>query len=312
MTSVLYDAPGPQARARSRAMSVVGAVLIAAGLVWLILALGAPKTSANGAVQPGLWDATRWDVFTDLQVWRSLGQGALATLSMAGVAAVIALALGVLFSFGRASDNAWIRIPTTVVLEFVRGMPVLLMMLFILLVFSTGSYWAGVAALGVYNGAIIGEALRAGIKALPRGQREAGLAIGLTPIATRFQIEFPQAFRQMLPIIIAQLVVLLKDTSLAYVVGYSELLRTGVKNLSDFFGNRYSFSFFFVVLAIYLTMNLLLSWLARLIARRTGSRAGGVTPAVKPPSTKPTDPELVFPGAVGAQMGGGGGGVQAH
>ncbi|MEC5150336.1 amino acid ABC transporter permease [Cryobacterium sp. GrIS_2_6] len=270
MTSVLYDAPGPKARRMSRIISYVGVAVIAFGVVALVLALGAPKASANGAVQPGLWDLSRWDVFNDLEVWRSLGRGALATLEMAGVAAVLALVLGVLFSFGRASDTAWIRVPTTVVLEFFRGMPVLLMMLFVLLVFSTGSFWAGVAALAVYNGAIIGEALRAGIKALPRGQREAGLAIGLTPIATRLRIEFPQAFRQMLPIIIAQLVVLLKDTSLAFVVGYSELLRS-MRDLTNFFGNRYSFSFFFVVLVIYLAMNLSLSWLARRIARRGGS-----------------------------------------
>ncbi len=301
-TSVLYDAPGPRALARSRTVSIAGGILIAAGVVWLIVVLGAPKTSANGAVQPGLWDPTRWDVFNDLEVWRSLGRGALATLQMAGVAAVIALGLGVLFSFGRASESSWIRKPTTVILEFVRGMPVLLMMLFILLVFSTGSFWAGVAALSLYNGAIIGEALRAGIKSLPRGQREAGLAIGLTPIATRFRIEFPQAFRQMLPIIIAQLVVLLKDTSLSFVVGYDELLRTGVYNLSNFFGNRYQFSFFFVVLAIYLTMNLLLSWLARVISRRTGSQAGAVTPTGPTlPPPKPTDLNLVYSNALGAQ-----------
>ena len=86
-----------------------------------------------------------------------------------------------------------IRIPSTVILEFFRGMPVLLMMLFILLVFSTGSYAAGILALGVYNGAIIGEILRAGVAALPRGQREAGLSIGLSPLSTRFRVEFPQA-----------------------------------------------------------------------------------------------------------------------
>ncbi|PXA70893.1 amino acid ABC transporter permease [Cryobacterium arcticum] len=274
MSSVLYDAPGPKARARSRVISVVGILLVAGVLLWLILAMGAPKPSANGAVQPGLWDPTRWDVFTDVQVWRSLGQGVLATLSMAGVAAVFALIIGVLFSFGRSADHKAIRIPTTIILEFVRGLPVLLMMLFILLVFATGAYWAGVAALAIYNGAIIGEALRAGIQSLPRGQREAGLAIGLTPLATRFRIEFPQAFRQMLPIIIAQLVVLLKDTSLAFIVGYSELLRVGVKNLPDFFGNRYAFSFFLVVLAIYLAMNLSLSWFARFIARRSGPKSG--------------------------------------
>ena len=222
---------------------------------------------------------------------------------MAGVAAAFALVLGVLFCFGRVSETRWVRVPTTVLLEFVRGMPVLLMMLFILLVFSTGSFWAGVAALSVYNGAIIGEALRAGITSLPRGQREAGLAIGLTPVATRFRIEFPQAFRQMLPIIIAQLVVLLKDTSLAFVVGYEELLRSGLYNLTNFFGSRYSFSFFVVVLAIYLTMNLLLSWLARVIARRTGSKSGGVTTETTAPPAKPTDPALVYPAALGNQMG---------
>ena len=303
MTSVLYDAPGPKAVFRSRLFSVVAGLVIAAGLVWLILALGAPKTSANGAVQPGLWDASRWDVFADREVWRTLGRGALNTLRMAGVAAAFALVLGVLFCFGRVSETRWVRVPTTVLLEFVRGMPVLLMMLFILLVFSTGSFWAGVAALSVYNGAIIGEALRAGITSLPRGQREAGLAIGLTPVATRFRIEFPQAFRQMLPIIIAQLVVLLKDTSLAFVVGYEELLRSGLYNLTNFFGSRYSFSFFLVVLAIYLTMNLLLSWLARVIARRTGSKSGGVTTETTAPPAKPTDPALVYPAALGNQMG---------
>jgi glutamate transport system permease protein len=307
MTSVLYDVPGPKARARSRAISGVGIAIIIAALVALVVVLGLPKVSANGAVQPGLWDASRWDVFNDLQVWRTLGIGALNTLRMAAVAAILALVIGILFSFGRASENVWVRVPTTVILEFFRGMPVLLMMLFILLVFSTGSFWAGVAALAVYNGAIIGEALRAGIKALPSGQREAGLAIGLTPIATRFRIEFPQAFRQMLPIIIAQLVVLLKDTSLAFVVGYNELLRSGNYNLSQFFGNRYSFSFFFIVLAIYLAMNLSLSWLARVIARRTGSNGGGIksTESTAPP-TKPADPNLTYSNTLGAQSTAGG------
>lgn len=303
MSSVLYDAPGPKARFRSRVFSIVGVVLLLALLTWLVLALGAPKASANGAVQPGMWDATRWDVFTDVQVWRQLGIGVLATLRMAGVAAVIALVLGILFSFGRSAEHKAIRIPTTIILEFVRGLPVLLMMLFILLVFATGAYWAGVAALGLYNGAIIGEALRAGIQSLPRGQREAGLAIGLTPLSTRFRIEFPQAFRQMLPIIIAQLVVLLKDTSLAFVVGYSELLRTGVYNLPNFFGQRYQFSFFLVVLAIYLAMNLSLSWLARVIARRSGPKAGKL---IDPLAPEPM-PDTSLSAGVGAGVSAGGG-----
>ena len=123
----------------------------------------------------------------------------------------------------------------------------------------------------MYNGTLIGEALRAGIASLPKGQREAGLSLGLSPLRTRLLIEFPQAFRQMLPIIVAQLVVLLKDTSLGYIVGYPELLRQTTNYLANFYGNRYMFSLFFVALAIYLTINLLLSWFARWLSRRTGS-----------------------------------------
>lgn len=297
--SVLFDAPGPVARRRARIISIVGAVLIALLVAWLLFTLGSPKVSANGQSQPGLFAPTRWDVFNDLQLWRGIGNGVINTLRMAAVGAVLAIVIGILFSFGRTARTAFIRVPVTIVLEFFRGMPVLLMMLFILLVFSTGSYWAGVLALGVYNGAIIGEILRAGIAALPRGQRESGLALGLSPVKTRLIIEFPQAFRQMLPIIIAQLVVLLKDTSLAYVIGYPELLRVMTNQMANYYGNRYFFSFFFVVLVIYLVINLSLSWLARVIARRTaGGYVKGGKAAVKEPSVEITK-------FTGAGMGGG-------
>jgi glutamate transport system permease protein len=268
MTNVLYDVPGPKARRLSRIVSVVGLIVIAIGLAAVILALAAPRVTASGTELPGMFDPSRWDILADRAVWRGIADGLWNTLAMAGVAAVGALLLGVLISFARTARAAWIRYPMVVVLEFLRGMPVLLMMLFILLIFSTGAYWAGVVALALYNGAIIGEALRAGIAALPRGQREAGLAIGLGHVRTRLSIEFPQAFRQMLPIIIAQLVVLLKDTSLAYVIGYPELLRTTTVYMTNYYGSRYLFTLFFVAFAIYLTMNLLLSWLARVIARR--------------------------------------------
>ncbi|KQV05078.1 polar amino acid ABC transporter permease [Leifsonia sp. Root112D2] len=271
-TNVLYDAPGPRARRRAFVVSIIGVVVILAGIAWVIYTLAAPRTIANGAVLSGLFDPTRLDILSDPQLWLAVWRGLLATLQMAAVAAVLALAVGILFSFARTARSAWIRVPIAVLLEFFRGMPVLLMMLFILLVFSTGSFWAGVAALAIYNGALIGEILRAGIQSLPKGQREAGLAIGLSSTRTRMMIEFPQAFRQMLPILIAQMVVLLKDTSLAYVVGYAELLRT-VTNLQNFFGNRYLFTLFFIVLVIYLGVNLLLSWLARIVSRRTGARS---------------------------------------
>jgi len=302
--SVLFDVPGPKARLRSRIISVVAGVIIAAGLVALVLTLAAPRITAAGAETPGMFDPIRWDVITDGRMWNALLNRGLiqGTLKMAAVAAVFAVIIGILFSFGRTARSRWIRVPVAVILEFFRGTPVLLLMLFTLLVFSTGAYVAGVAGLAIYNGAIIGEALRSGIQSLPKGQRESGLAIGLTPLQTRFSIEFPQAFRQMLPIIIAQLVVLLKDTSLAYIIAYDELLQIGLRQLPTTYGNRYFFTFFFLVLAIYLTVNLLLSWLARVIARRT---AGGTRTKGK----KREDPLTAAIRLPDATMGGGGSGA---
>ncbi len=276
-STVLYDAPGPITRRRSLIASIVGVIVILGFLAWIYLTLAAPRVAANGMETPGMFDPSRTDILAQPDLWIAFGNAVVATLSMAAAAGALAIVIGILFSFARTARSAWIRVPTVVVLEFFRGMPVLLMIFFVFLVFATGGYGAGVIGLAVYNGAIIGEALRAGIRSLPKGQREAGLAIGLSPVRTRFMIEFPQAFRQMLPIIIAQLVVLLKDTSLAYVVGYPELSRT-IKNLQNFYGNRYLFTLFAVGLVIYLCMNLALSWFARFIARRSGPKLGRALP----------------------------------
>jgi glutamate transport system permease protein len=265
--SVLFDTPGPRTRRRSRIASVIVVLLIAAGLAWVIYTLAQPRDS-SGITLPGYFDWSRWDIVVLADFWVRVWGGLRATLLAAAVGAAMALVVGVLFAMLRTSVFAAVRIPTTIVLEFFRGMPVLLMMLFILLVASTGAFWAVVLALGVYNGAIIGESLRAGLAALPRGQREAGLSLGLTRFQTKTFIEFPQAFRQMLPVIIAQFVVLLKDTSLGYIVGYNELIRTTMNNLGSSVGNRYLFTLFLVTLVIYLTVNLSLSAVARRVARR--------------------------------------------
>lgn len=282
--NVLYDAPGPRTRRRSLIVSLVAGAVIFGGFGWLLWSLGQPRITAHGAELSGLWSAERWDIFQDAIVWRRLLLDGLVkgTLKAAGLAAVLSLTLGVLLVFARTARSRWVRVPTAAVLEFFRGMPVLLMMLFILLGLGTGGFVAVVAALTVYNGAIIGEALRAGLAALPKGQREAGLSLGLTPMKTRIFIEFPQAFRQMMPIIVAQLVVLLKDTSLGYVVAYPEILRIS-HQLKDYFGStQYSFSIFVVTLLIYLAVNFSLSALARWIARRSGPKAGVAEDAQAP------------------------------
>lgn len=283
---VLFDAPGPKARRLSRILSIVTAIVVIGGLGWMFATLNAPRES-GGITLPGMFDAVRWTIVSDPEMWGFIiGVGVWGTLRAALVAAVLAVALGIVLSLMRSSTIGWIRIPTAVAIEFFRGMPVLLMMLFILLVAGTGQYWAVVSALAIYNGALIGEALRAGLVALPRGQREAALSVGMRPLQSKMLVEFPQAFRQMLPIIVAQLVVLLKDTSLAYIVGYPELLRVVLNNLGSFYGNRFLFTLWCIAFVLYLAMNLTLSWFARWLARRTDRRyhPGKVGPAPEDPN----------------------------
>ena len=264
MSSVLYDVPGPKARRTSLIGSVIGVVLIAVLLAWAIMTLA----------QQGIFQAQRWAIFGQADVWALIFNGISATLSAAAIAAVIAFPLGLLLCLMRISDVAWIRIPTRIVLEFLRGMPVVLMMLFVLLVFATSSFIAVVAGLVLYNAAIFAEIIRAGIQSLPRGQREAGLAIGLTSFQSRLTIELPQAVRRMLPSLVAQLVVLLKDTSLGYIVAYGELLRA-VQVMADFLGPQFLFPVFFVAAAIYIAINLAVSRLAIWIERHGSKKAAG-------------------------------------
>ncbi|GAB4099917.1 amino acid ABC transporter permease [Sinomonas halotolerans] len=276
MTSVLYDVPGPKARQRSLIGSAIGIVAIAAVLGWAVWILA----------QQGIFEGERWEVFAIPDVWNLLAQGIWATLSAAAVAAVIAFPLGLGLALLRISDVAWIRVPTQVVLEFLRGMPVVLMMFFVLLVFATNQFVAVVAGLVLYNAAIFAEIIRAGILSLPRGQREAGLAIGLTSFQSRMAIELPQAIRRMLPSLVAQLVVLLKDTSLGYIVAYEELLRK-VQIMADFLGPDFLFPVFFVAAAIYIAVNISVSRLAIWIERRGSKKAAGGTAHVPAAGTAP-------------------------
>jgi glutamate transport system permease protein len=271
MTSVLYDAPGPKARRVSLIGSVIGTVVIVGLLAWIVMILA----------QQGIFEGRRWAIFTRGDVWTLLGNGLGATLSAAALAAVIAFPLGLLLCLLRISLVAWIRIPTRVVLEFLRGMPVVLMMLFVLLGFGTSQFVAVVTGLVLYNSAIFAEIIRAGIQSLPKGQREAGLTIGLTSFQSRMLIELPQAIRRMMPSLVAQLVVLLKDTSLGYIVAYGELLRA-VQVMADFLGNAFLFPIFFVAAAIYIAINICVSRLAVWIERRGSKKAAGGVAKAEP------------------------------
>ena len=275
MTSILYDAPGPAARRRERIGSVVGVVV-------LLLVLAAGVRYAEGQ---GLLTAERWDVLydppknqTSADVWRSMvvtGLGA--TLRAAAVAAPLALLFGLVLALWRTARLSLLRAPSIVVIEIFRGLPVLLMMFFGLLVLGWDAFASVVFGLTVYNMAIIAEILRSGLASLPKGQTEAAYAVGLSRLQTLFTILLPQAVRNMLPSLVAQLVVLLKDSSLGFIVGYPELLRSIQLN-AQFFGREYFVALFAAGAGIFLLVNITLSWLARWISRRTARTSGATLP----------------------------------
>ena len=189
-----------------------------------------------------------------------------------------------LIAVARISDNPWLRIPARVWIELFRGLPVILLMFFAALALDFSIFRAVVFGLVLYNTAVLSEILRAGIASLPDGQREAALAVGLTSGQTLRMVLLPQAARRMLPSLISQLVVLLKDTSLGYIVGYSELLRVN-RELRDFFGNKYIFSIFFVTAALYIGVNMTLSQVASYLERRGTTKAAG-GPAAQGPGQR--------------------------
>lgn len=271
MSSILFDAPGPRARRRTLVWSVVAGVALLALVALALLRL----------VDRGIFDAERWDIFTeDTVTWEALVRRGLgATLRAAAVAGAISLVAGGLLATARTSQHRWLRLPAAVWIELFRGLPVVLLMFFALLALDFTPFRAVVVGLSLYNTAVIAEILRAGLLSLPAGQREAALAIGLTPGQAMRLVLMPQAVRRMAPSLVSQLVVLLKDTSLGYIVSYVELLRVN-RELRDFFGSRYIFSLFLVTAALYIGVNFTLSRIAVYLERRgTNKAAGGVAPA---------------------------------
>lgn len=220
MTSVLYDVPGPRAILRNRILGVVTIVVVLALLGFVVWRFAVT----------GQFTAQKWQAFTYTRIWMTLGTAVINTLSAFAAAAVGALVLGFALAIGRLSDHAWVRIPVTAVIEVMRAVPVLILMMLLyyglpVLGLRMPPYFAVVIALIVYNGSVLAEVIRAGVESLPRGQKEAGYAVGLRKAGVMRLVLLPQAIRAMLPVIISQLVVTLKDTALGFIITYPELLK---------------------------------------------------------------------------------------
>jgi glutamate transport system permease protein len=266
--AVLYDAAGPRGRRRILVGSVAGGLLVA-----LIVGLAVARLASKG-----VFEAERWRVLTRQDLLEVLGQGLGATLRAAAMAMVLAMAMGGLLAVARLSRRRWLAAAAGAWVELFRGLPLLLLILFLFLGLpaagiTISTFWALVGGLTLYNSAVLGEIFRAGILSLPRGQTEAAYAIGLRRGQTLRMILIPQAVRRMLPALISQLVTLLKDTSLGFVIAYAELLRVG-RNAVEFLGGPYSIPVYTAIAVVYIAVNASLSLLARWLDRRTRRRLG--------------------------------------
>ncbi|MFC5180948.1 amino acid ABC transporter permease [Actinomadura harenae] len=300
--TVLFDAPGPRARRRNNILTGVSVLVILGIIGYIIYALN----------DKGQFAKELWKPFTQWDVWRTYFiQGTINTLKAAAVGTVLALVFGALFGLARLSDHWWIRVPAGAVVEFFRAMPLLILIFLAFFVPATVSpiiadgplgnfqrvmvenvfsifgvtinngtvtvpaFAAVVFGLTLYNGSVLAEIVRAGVQSIPRGQSEAAVALGMRKNAVMRLVLLPQAVTAMLPVIVSQIVVLLKDTSLGFIIGYEDLTSYGFKIEPANFHNLLQAAI--VCAAIYITINLIVSRIAAVLEARVRRSKKSIT-----------------------------------
>jgi glutamate transport system permease protein len=270
--SVLFDAPGPRARRRIAVGNAVGGLLVLGVAALVVLELHR-KGQLSGDLWGPVLTASAWEDY--------YLPGLRNTLRAAGFAIVGAIVFGLVLGSGRLSHVRAVRWLCGVVVEFFRAVPVLLMMIFFWLLLGfqhvpDAPFLAVVVSLILYNGSVIAELVRSGVGNLPKGQGEAGLAVGLTQGQTLRSIQLPQALIAMLPALVSQLVVVLKDTALGQIITYPELLRA-----AQIFGNGNSNNLQTLTVAavVFIAINFLLTSLAQWLSRFLRGRTAGATAA---------------------------------
>ncbi|RYF82381.1 MAG: amino acid ABC transporter permease [Comamonadaceae bacterium] len=259
LENILFGAPSPQARTITRTVSAIAAavlLLMAAAVVW--------RFQSAGQLEPRLWEFFTWPT-----TWAFLAKGLLGTMASAAMAAVIALTFGLLLLLGRMAQPRFVRWPSIAVIEFLRGTPTLLLIYVCFLVLpSTGiklsTYWMLTLPIGLSTAAVVAEVYRAGVLAVPRGQTHAARSLGMTETQVFFQIVFPQALRYIVPALVAQLVIVVKDTTFGYVVTYGELMQNAKVLIANY---NSLVPVYLVVAALYCLVNYAIS--------RASQRLGG-------------------------------------
>ncbi|WP_309113652.1 amino acid ABC transporter permease [Saccharothrix sp.] len=257
--SVLFDIPGPKARMRYRLYAAIGIAVLVAGIGFVVYRFAAS----------GQFDAAKWEWLQYKNVQTTLLDALWNTVRAFLVGAVLAMVFGAIFAAGQLSDHKVVRVPAMAVVELFRAVPLVVLIFIFHYGIGLGApFYSVVAGLTLYNGSVLAEVFRAGVLSLPRGQSEAAYAVGMRKTQVMTLVLLPQAVRAMMPAIISQLVVLLKDSALGFLITYEELLYQARYLGGIFEFGRPLVPITIVVAAIYIAMCLLLTWFANYLEKR--------------------------------------------
>lgn len=259
----LYEAPGP----KTRKYIVIATAVSLAALALLVFVV------VRQFYRTGQLDAKYWSFLARATTWKFLGKGILGTLEAALAAGAVTFALAFLLMLGRISGSRILGGISTVLIEFTRGVPTLLFIYFFFLVvpqlgIKLPAFWKIAAPVAISAAGVVAEVLRSGVNAVPKGQKEAALSLGMSGRSVFLKVVFPQAIRYVIPALISELVIVVKDTTFAYVVNYPDLMQNAKVLISNYDA---LLSVYLVVAVIYILMNYLLNKASAMVARRRNS-----------------------------------------
>lgn len=258
---VLYEKPGPKTRRRIAAAKAVSLTVFAALIVGIVR-----QFYIAGQLQPKYWS-----FFAKYTTWRFLGRGLAGTLEVAVMASIVAFGAALLLMLGRISKYKPLRWLCTALIEITRGIPTLLFVYFFFLLapqfgLKLPAFWKITLPVAISAAGVVAEVLRSGVNAVPKGQTEAALSLGMRSASVFFKIVFPQGFRYVVPALISEIVIVLKDTTFAYVVNYADLMQNAKVLISNY---NALLSVYLVAAVIYILINYFLNKLSVKLAGRS-------------------------------------------
>ncbi|MBR1392074.1 MAG: amino acid ABC transporter permease [Lachnospiraceae bacterium] len=260
----LYEPPGPKMRKKIVLATIISLAALAALVVVII----------RQFYITGQLDARYWSFFTRATTWKFLGRGLVGTLEASVVAGIVAFAAGFLLMLGRISSVKAVRGISIALIEFTRGVPTLLLIYFFFLVapqfgLKLPPLWKIAAPVAISACGVVAEVLRSGVNAVPKGQREAALSLGMRNGKVFFKIVFPQAIRYVVPSLISELVIVVKDTTFAYVVNFPDLMQNARVLITNYDA---MLSVYLLIAVIYIIINYLLNKASAMVAKRRNSK----------------------------------------